>query len=91
MRCLCFLIMLQTAQGHFTALSNGVRVTEQQVSSHMSMLARRWNQWVLRVTETLREQVGAHAGDALQGEVDEGVEVGEVMQRVQEAARRRSS
>ena len=68
----------------------GPVLTEQQVSSHMSMLARRRNsdnQSVLRITETLREQVGADAGgDAVEGEVDEGVEVGEVMQRVQEAA-----
>ena len=56
----------------------------------MSMLARSWNsdhQSVLRITETLREQVGTNVGgDAVEWEVDEGVEVGEVMQRVQEAA-----
>ena len=68
----------------------GLALTEQQVSSPMSMLARRWNsdhQSVLRITETLREQVGTDVGgDAVEGEVDERVEVGEVMQRVQEAA-----
>ena len=68
----------------------GRALTKQQVSSHTSMLARRWNsdhQSVLRITETLREQVGTGVGgDAVEGKVDEGVEVGEVMQRVHEAA-----
>ena len=64
----------------------GPALTEQQVSAHMSMLARRWNSdhhSVLRITETLREQVRTDVGgDAVEGEADEGMEVGEVMQRV---------
>ena len=68
----------------------GPALTKQQVSSHTSMLTCRWNsdhQSVLRITETRREQVGTDVGgDAVEGEVDEGLEVDEVMQRVQEAA-----
>ena len=42
---------------------------------------------MLRTTETLRDQVSADAGDnAVTGKLDEGVEVGKVMQRMQEAA-----